>query len=445
MALTIILTVSCASKKTQLTIPEIKFDAFSGSGYLEVPEFWWTAFEDEGLNQVVERALRDNLNLETAWRRLREAQALVDLQYSSLFPDLEGIAEAETRRSESANDEILRIGLASSYEVDLWGRIRSEVEAGRYRARAAHADYQTAAMSLSAEVALTWYQLMEAWNQLQLIEKQIESNRKVLRLIENRFDLGQSRSVDVLRQRQLLESTREQKYSIESNIRVLQNRLAVLEGRPPRGIEKYSVRTLPDLPPLPDAGLPAALIRRRPDVQGAFKRLQAADKDLAAAVSNQYPRLAITGSIFTSENDGSDLFVNWAHSIAGGLVAPVFDAGRRKAQVDRTEAVKQQRFYEYGQAVIVAFQEVEDALVQERKQKQQIRSIEEQLDLARLTIERLQFEYFNGISGYIDVLLALIQEQLLRRDLLTQKRLLLEFRIALYRALAGSFETEREK
>jgi len=206
----------------------------------------------------------------------------------------------------------------------------------------------------------------------------------------------------------------------------------------------YEPRKLPALPPLPATGLPAALIRRRPDVQRAFKLLQSADREMAAAISNQYPRLTITGSLSTSEDRTEDLFEDWAYSIAGNLAAPLFDGGQRAAEVDRTEAVKQQRFYEFGQAILTALREVEDALIQEKKQTQRIRSIEEQVRYSNQTIQRLQFEYFNGIGNYIDVLTALANNQALRRDLLTAKRQLLEFRIALYRALAGGFETDRE-
>ncbi|MGM0454361.1 MAG: TolC family protein, partial [Thermodesulfobacteriota bacterium] len=195
------------------------------------------------------------------------------------------------------------------------------------------------------------------------------------------------------------------------------------------------------VPPLPATGLPADLVRRRPDVDQAHLRLKAADADTAAAVSNQYPRLTLSASLSTSNDAGSDLFTDWARSFSGSLVAPLLDAGRRQAEVDRSQAVKKQRLYQYGQAVLTAFQEVEDALVREKKQVQQIESIEARVRLAERTYRQLRTEYINGAADFIDVLTALTEAQQLRRELISARRERMEIRIGLYRAVAGGFET----
>lgn len=422
-------------------------ETFSDSGTQTVPDRWWRAFGDTELNRLVDRALDGNFNLMTAYNRLRAARAVVRRESASMYPNLEGFATGDVSRGEvnnnSTDDEQLRLGLTSEYEVDLWGRIESGVEAERYRARATLADYRTAAISLSSEVSRTWYQLVEQYNQLELINQQIETNRKMLKLIKSRFSLGQIRSADILRQRQLLESTREQRIVVESRIQVLEHQLAVLLGKPPQEGIAYRPDTMPRLPPLPKTGLPVELIRRRPDVRSAFNRLKAADQDLAVAITDQYPRLTLTGSLSTTDADAEELFDDWARSLAADLTAPLLDAGRRDAEVDRTRSVKYQRLYEYGQTILTAFQEVEDALIQEKKQRQRIRSLEEQIDLAQRTIERLRFQYLNGTGDFLDVLQALTEEQQLRRDLLSARLVHMERRIALYRALAGGFEVER--
>lgn len=442
IALTAIL--GCSPKAANLSLPVQPPKAFSEASSHALAERWWTDFGDAKMDTLVDLALQSNFNLETAWQRLRGAQAIVDRESASLFPDLEVLLGGEIRRPESGNAEKLRLGITSEYEIDLWGRIRSGIEAERYRARATHADYQTAALSLSAEVVRTWYQLMEARNQLALFEHQIETNQQVLSLIRARFGSGQIRSVDILRQRQLLESTREQKISTESRIQVLEHQLAVLLGRSPKDGIEYTYQSLPDLPPLPDTGLPAELIQRRPDVQKAYNLLHAADRDLAVAISNRYPRLSLTASASSTGDDAGGLFEGWARNFTGSLLAPIFNAGERGAEVDRNKAAKNARLFEYGQTVLTAFQEVENALIQEKKQVERIHSIEAQVDLVRQTYEQLRIEYLNGLSDYLDVLTALTNEQRLRRELISAKLGLLEFRIALYRSLAGGFETGRE-
>lgn len=442
--------LGCAASSETVEIPVAPPATFSDSGSEAVPDRWWTAFGSERLSATVDSALAENLDLRTAWQRLRAAQAVVDREAAALFPSLEGSAGGGTRQAGGAEagadqNENLRLGLTSTYEVDLWGRIRSRVDAEQFRAEATWADYQTAALSLAAEVARTWFQLAEARSQVQLVNAQIETNLQVLRLQENRLSVGLVQGVDILRQRQLVEATREQRTLAESQVEVLEHQLAVLTGQPPHvGIET-TPEALPTLPPLPETGVPIDLVRRRPDVRSAFLLLQAADRTLAAAIADQYPRLTLSASASVAADNAASLFENWATSFAGNLLAPIFLGGELRAEVDRVEAVKQQRLYAYGQATLVAFQEVEDALIREQKQREVLQRLDEQVDLAQRAYERLRNQYLNGTTDYLGVLTALDEVQQLRRDRLTARLTLVENRIALYRALAGSFETAREQ
>ncbi|UII30485.1 TolC family protein [Fulvivirga ulvae] len=436
----------CSPKISGTSLPIDSLQEFSYSGDQHMPEKWWTSFENPDLNTLVDSALTSNFELESVWHQLLAARAVVNRETSNLLPDIEATVQSAINRPQPdfVGGENIRFGLNAAYEVDLWGRIRSQVEAERFREKASYADYQSAAITLSAEIVLTWYQIIAAQNQLQLVNEQVDTNEKIVKLIRARFGSGLIRGVDILRQQQLLEATREQKIVAESRFEILKHQLAVLLGRQPQTDFNVLSYELPEPPPLPQTGIPMEQIRRRPDVQQAYNLLKAADKDLAAAISNQYPRLSLTATASMRANNADDLFQNWARSLAGNLVAPLFYGGRLSAEVDRSEAVKNQRLYEYGQTVLIAFREVEDALIQEIKQNERIEVLKEQHDLARKTYEQLQTEYFNGLSNYLDVLTALGQEQQLRRELIAARYSLLEFRINLYRSLAGGFDTERE-
>ncbi|MFO8000717.1 MAG: efflux transporter outer membrane subunit [Marinilabilia sp.] len=422
--------------------PVSEMESFQSDGEFDVPDRWWTVFNDSRLNDLVDSALINNMDLQTAWYRLREAQAIEDRASSSFFPSIGGDARAESREpgSENRENNQFQLGLSAEYEVDLWGRVHSAVEAERARAQASWLDYEAAALSLSAEIVNTWYELIEARNQIDIAAQQVETNARVLELVKARFEKGQGRRVNILRQEQLLEATRAQKIAAESREEVLQHQLAVLLGRPPGQTVEVETGDMPGMPPLPGTGLPVELVRRRPDVQRAFELVRAADQDMASAISNQYPRLNLSASFSTSADEAGDLFDSWVRSFAGNLFAPLFYGGELRAEVDRADAVRNQRIYQYGQTVLTAFQEVEDALVREKKQLQSIESIEKQLELARESNEQIRVAYFNGIGNYLDVLTALDEEQQLQRDLLSEKLTLLEYRIALYRALAGGFE-----
>jgi outer membrane protein TolC len=329
--------------------------------------------------------------------------------------------------------------------VDLWGQIGSRVQAEGLRADSTLADYQTTELTLSAEVARTWFALIEAHAQIALLEEQVETNLTVLDLQEARFGLGQIRLADVLRQRQLVESTREQAVVARSRVALLEHVLAVLQGRAPQEAGYDTGSVLPSLPPLPDTGLPAELVNRRPDVRRELLALEAADRDLASAITAQYPRLNLTASVTTAAESPENLFRDWLVSIAGQLIGPLFDGGERRAEVDRTAAVVRERVADYGQTVLVAYREVEDALALERYQRERIELLNIQLDLARQSSVQLreQYIFFGDETDFLDVLSATTEEQRLQRETLSARLDLVLTRIALYLALAGDFESIR--
>lgn len=446
---------ACSTPASRPSDPLPLPEAFSAAGTVEAPDRWWTELENAGLSAAVDTALSANLDLLTAWERLREARAVADVAGAARWPALDASAGAGvTETSDAAEDEAGENGrddgssftaeLAASYELDLWGRIDSRVDAERFRAEATRADYHAAALSLSAEVVRTWSRLAEARRQVSLVEQQIETNRILLELLENRFGTGLVRAVDILRQRQLVEATREELTRARERADVLEHQFSVLLGRPPQRDPAFDPEALPRLPPLPATGLPLELVRRRPDVRAAFLRLRAADEDVAAAVSDQFPRLSLSASTLTESGTAAGLFESWVTSLAGNLLAPLFRGGELRAEVSRSRAVRQQRLYEYGQTTLLAFREVEDALARELRQRQRIERLEEQVRLAGQSSEQLRIQFLNGAGDYLDVLTATSELQALRRELLATRLTLVDTRIGLYRALAGSFETSRE-
>ncbi|MDT0646288.1 TolC family protein [Zunongwangia sp. F260] len=436
---------SCAPKLQNVEPPIEEAGAFSYTGNEAIPEEWWKSFNDPDLDSLINIALTKNLNLAATWEQFKAAQAIVRREKSFLWPEIDLAARSAISRPEPdfAGGENFQAGLAAGYELDLWGRIRSGIQAEKFRAEASFYDYQAAAMTLSAEISNTWFQLLTVEKQLELTNRQIETNEEILRLIRARFTSGQVRAVDILRQQQLLESTRDQKIFYETQLMLLQNQLAVLLGRPPQNLLITPETALPELPPLPETGLPLELIRRRPDVQQAYNLVLSADREMAQAIRSKYPRLTFDLSAQSRSNNYGNLFQDWAYTLAGNLVAPLLYGGRIRAEVDRTEALKNQQLYLYGQTVLIAFREVEDALIREQKQKERIEVLERRLELAQKTNKQLRIEFLNGLSEYLDVLLSLDQEQQLQRDILEARQTLLEHRITLYRTLAGGFETER--
>lgn len=423
---------------------------FSQSGKTMVPDRWWLAMDDEKLTSLIDQSLGGNLELKAAWDRLDQAGAVARQAGAALQPSLNITGDASRRRVSGKNIKTtylsdFSLGLVASYEVDLWGRIRSTADAAGFDLQASRQDIDTTAVALSAEVANTWYRLTEQQAQLDLLDQQIETNKKYLELVTLRFQRGKAIAIDVVQQQQQLEATQGERKLTESQKKVLEHQLSILLGVSPGGKSKWDKGKLPELPALPDTGLPLKLLGRRPDVQAAHLRLAGANSRVAAAIADRFPRLGISVTAETSAEKVRNLFDNWLASLAANMVAPILDGDRRKSEVDRTRAVSSERLHAYGQVVLEAIKEVEDALVREQKQREYLASLKLQLDLSSKVIEQTRQRYARGAMDYLRVLDALQSHQRLERTYLLARRQLVEYRIALYRALAGGWDLQRSK
>lgn len=438
----LLITVGC-TPVTPLDVgnsPVSPPEAFSTAGDRPVEGVWWQELDDPALQELIAMALGRNFDLRAARQRLLQAAALTRESAADMYPQLDVKGGATTSRTRTTGTTTtatnLLVGLAAGYEIDLWGRIRALQDGARFDELAAGEGLQAAAHSIAAEVALAWYELAEGYHQLELLRQQQKVNTVGLRLVRLRFNAGQIGIADVLQQQQLIESKSGEQSRQRAAIRQLENRLAILTGSSPGKFTLEHIPQLIDLPPLPDTGVPLALLNSRPDVKRSYYDVLAADRRVAAAIAARFPRLSIAAEANTS-GEAEDLFSNWFSSLAANLVGPLIDGGKRKAEVDRRGAAAREKVYLYGQAIIDAIGEVENALKQEKEQKRLLESLAIQLDLATKTVENVRNRYKQGVENYQRVLTARLSQQTLQRNILTARQQLISFRIALYRALGG--------
>ena len=415
---------------------------------------WWESFGSPDLNWLVEQALSSNFAVRRAWARLDQASELAIQAGADRWPALAFDASARRARSlvTGVNGEPapktadqFALGLAAAYEVDLWGRVSSGVKAARLDLQASRDDLETAAISVAAEIAEAWFSAIEQQAQLQLLNDQLDVSRSYRELTEFRFQQGQASALDVYQQRQQEAFVRAQIPPVESRLAVLKNTLAVLSGRIPGRLDVALPGRLPEAPDRPAAGLPAALLENRPDVRAASARLRAADQRTHAAAANRLPTLRLAGGAGYQNSEVSELFDDWIWNLAAGLTGPVLDGGRRASEVRRTRAVAEELLNSYGLTVLTALREVEDALVQEDRQRELRDRQREQLALARDTLEQARARYLRGLSDYLPVLTALQSIQILERADLVAQRQWLSYRLQLYRALGGDWTRQLER
>lgn len=408
---------------------------------------WWEDFHSPELNGLVAVGFSDNLSLKQAWARLRQTRFLTDKAESAFYPDLTGSATGGLGRKKVKNDttdtetsiKSYAIGLTSSYELDLWGRVRSDYQAQQLDAEATQEDLHAAAITLSAEITQLWIRIISQRMQKQLLERQLDSNQIILDLIRYRFQRGMVSALDVFQQKQAVENVRAEIPLVEQSEQLLIHELAVLLGRPSSALLNIRQQALPDCPEIPQVGLPADLLKMRPDIRAAGLRLEASDWDVAAARANRLPALRLSGTAQYGEAEMDVLFDNWILSLAANLTAPIFDGGQRKAEVERTRAVVDENLVQYRYTVLAAVKEVEDALVQEQKGQEHIQALEQVHETAVNAFREAIERYRNGLNDYLPVLTQLLSVQSLERNLIQKRAALLQTRISLYRALGGTW------
>lgn len=469
-------------------------------------ERWWETFDSDALNELIERAMQENLSLRQLWARLDQAGALAIQAESYLYPQIDYTGDTSYRRTVTtvetqsaastgsklgmaaingvtsgitqgvsqqvsraisgtgttgtggtggsagsgsydqgyspesrrvAETKLFGLGLATSWELDIWGRISSAYESAQRDVRATHDELEATAITLAAEIAERWLLIVESQELQRILNEQLETNRTYLELVELRFRKSQVSALDVFQQRQAVDEVQKQIPLIEAQEQLQRHALAVLLGEPPGVDLMLDAYDLSEVPVPPTVGIPANLLRRRPDVRAARARLEAADYRVAAARADQLPAIRLSGGIGYSAADIANVFDDWYLNLAAGLTGPLFDGQRREAEVERTRAVVEERLADYRLTVLTAIREVEDALVRARQQRFYLDALQRQLADAGAALREASQRYQKGLNDYLPVLTALERTQALTRNLVTGRRELLVYRIDLYRALGG--------
>jgi len=425
-------------------------ERFVEGGVIETPiERWWASFADPRLDRLVDEVLAGNLDLKRAWARVAQAEAVARGADAALFPKLNAQAGVSGSRTvfdlgapigvRSNETTSFSLGASATYELDLWGRVGHATDAAANDVLATREDMAAMALSLSARITDAWLQRAGEQMLLALVARQEAASQRMVELVEQRFAAGLASSLEVYQQRLQLAAVRAQRPLVEARLAVFAHQLAILTGRPPGALALEDAEFLPEPPPAPPTGVPADLLERRPDVRGAFLRVLAADHRVGQAIAAQYPTLALSGSTGFQSPDLLELFERWVWSLVANLVAPLFDGGQRSAEVDRARAQLEELVAAYGQTLLTALGEVEDALVQERRQREHIAVVDEQLTLARAAHAEARTRYVNGLGTYLEVLTTERSEQQAEQALLQARRQALAYRVQLHRALGGTW------
>ena len=418
---------------------------------------WSELFQDPTLTELVTVGLTQNFDLRIAAERVLQARALFRIARSDRFPTVDGSVDAiGTRLSRSGANESLpadsdpnlyytQAGFSLGWELDVWGRVRRLNEAARAQYVASEEARRGVVTTLVGDIMETYLQLRALDLELEIARRTRDLATDSLRLTEQRRERGIASALDVRQAEQLLYTATGQIASIERDVAQTENALSFLLGRQPgdvpRGLALEAFRTPPAVP----AGLPSALLERRPDIRQAEQELIAANARIGAAKAEYFPRISLTGFLGVQSRALSNFLSTSAFTwtATAGAAAPIFNAGRTGANVRYTEAVQRELVVSYQRTIYTALREVSDSLAGYRKTSEQRVEQERLVEALRTSTQLSTQRYQSGLDSYLQVLDAQRNLFLGELDLARIRQRELASIVFLYRALGGGWDPKQ--
>jgi len=383
---------------------------------------WWKDFHDPELDGLVARALNANLDLRLAQARVREARAQRGLAGAALAPSLDGSGSA-AREKQSANQPLLggllppgtpltsnvyQTGFDASWELDLFGGNRRGTEAADAALAAAGYSLADAQVSLAAEVARNYVTARGYQQRLAIARENLAAQRDIVTLAQSRYQQGFTSSLEPDQAATVLAQTQAQVPALEAGLQTAVHHLGVLLGLDPGALrqELAASAPIPTAPPEVPAGLPADLVRRRPDIRVAERRLAEATARVGVAKADLYPRFSLTGSFGWESAQGGSLFTpastvwSWGPSFRW----PIFDAGKVRANIRVQDARQEEALASYEEAVLTGFEDVENALVAYAKEQARNVPLRAAVASSSSALDVARQQYASGLTSFINVL-----------------------------------------
>jgi NodT family efflux transporter outer membrane factor (OMF) lipoprotein len=414
---------------------------------------WWKTFDDPVLQKLQEHAIRENLDLKTAFSRLQQARISRGLSRADYWPTLDAEGNMQRQRTSEnlgtsgggeANDWYMA-GLDAAWELDLFGGIRRAVESAQAELEASSADMHAVLTSLTAEVALNYIELRTSQQRLKVAQNNIATQKKTYDLNSSRFKAGLIDELDLQQALRNLEQTRAQVATLETAIRAAENNLSVLLGQSPGALreEFADIGDIPQAPVRVAVGIPAEAMRRRPDIRSAERMLAAQSARVGVSTAELYPKLRLLGSIgLEALNSGSEFFESASRfwGIGPGISWNIFHGKALRLNIELQEEKYNEALLNYNAVILRAQQEIENALTAYAKEQMRQEHLAKAVKAARRTEWLARDRYNAGLVDFYNVLdsqRALLQ---LEDELSQSKGEVAANLTRVYKALGGGWQ-----
>jgi NodT family efflux transporter outer membrane factor (OMF) lipoprotein len=417
---------------------------------------WWSVFEDSLLESLMERLVSRNLDLRVAAARLMQVRAQLGVTSSALLPDGELTGEYQRLRRDEASvlgaaataargreQNFFLAGFDASWEIDIFGGIRRQIEAASADLAASEEALRDALVSLRGELARNYFELRGLQQRIDITRQEIRTRRDNVEITRERAAAGLTSELDQARASGELASAEARIPELERSLKAAVFRIGVLLGQEPSSLETELrvAGVLPAVPPDLPVGLPSELLRRRPDIRKAERELAAATARIGVSTADLFPRFLLTGAFGYQSSEGRILFQDSSNFWAFGptLRWPILNFLRILSQIDVTKAVREEVLARYEQSVLLALEEVENALVALSREKNRSGSLAEAVGANNLAVKLAMDRYLAGVESYLAVTDAeaalFAAEDQLARSREAQALAL----VALYKALGGGW------
>jgi multidrug efflux system outer membrane protein len=404
-------------------------------------EKWFDLFRDDRLRELIEQTLQANYDIAIAAQRVVEAHGQLTATRSALFPHLNGEVDASRFGVREPFQSVGQVYGLASWEPDLFGKLRRATQAARAELLASVHNQQAIMQALIAQVASAYFDLCEYDAELKLVRDSIRTRRESVDLVAARVQGGVGTDLDLDQAKTLVESAQSDAVQLERAQEQTENLISILVARPPGPVARGNILTEQPYPADVPAGLPSALLERRPDLRAAEQQLVAANARVGVAKAAFFPSITLTaaGGLATTDLAGVVQRSGAAYSLFGVLDVPIFDAGRRSGNYTIAKAQREELLLGYRNAINGAFRDVSDALIGHQKSKEYMVSqatlVETLQHQSRLANDR----YVGGVSSYLEVLDTERQRLTAEQQLAQARRDVLVTLVQLYKSLGGGW------
>jgi outer membrane protein, multidrug efflux system len=403
---------------------------------------WFDIFQDEKLRGLIKEALQANYDIRIAAQRVLQAQGQLTATRSALFPQADGQASAGRTGVNAPLQSSAGIYGVASWEIDLFGRLRRATEAARADMLATEENQKAVMQILVAQVATAYFDLLEYDAELEYVRQSIKARQDSMNLVKARLDGGVANMVEFDQAKTLVHTAQAEAAQLERAQEQTENLINFLLAKQPGPVERG--RSLVDQPQPPEvpAGLPSALLERRPDVREAEQQLIAANARVGVAKAAFYPSISLTalGGYQTSDLLGVVSRSGPAYNLGGVLDIPIFSAGRRSGNYKTAKAFYQELLINYQRAINGAFRDVSDTLVGYQKTKEYAGSVTLLAETLRDQSNLANARYVGGVTSYLEVLDTERQRLDAEQELAQAQRDVLTSLVQLYKALGGGWQ-----